>query len=205
MAEVNYSLDRDLEEARVLAQGLEDYVRGDRLYGSAGGGLFSTAADMPSLTIGQLLLRLRRLQALESQMTPEQKAILTEAEAEHDRVRKEWAVHYGDKIRDEAAARLRSLEAFFAESADAPEACAEAYLPEALGRTILHEIVTALNRYNMADVDFDRSLAQRDTQLRRFTEPSDFLWSETLRPVYPEETYWWLYVRPMVEEREVEE
>lgn len=204
MSEITYSLDRDLEEARALAQGLENYVRGERLYGSAGAdvGIFSSAANMPTLTIGALLLRLHRLKALESQMSAAQKALLTEAEAEHDRVRREWTVHYGDKVRDEAAARLRSLEAFFAECEDDQENCAGAYLPEALGRTMLQEIVTALNRYNMADIGFDRSLAQHDTQLRRFTEPSKFIWSEKLRPAYPENPYWWLYAHPSVEEHQ---
>jgi hypothetical protein len=53
-------LERDLNEARDMANGLADYVRGDQLYGSVGGGLFGSG-NKPALTVGALLLRLRRL------------------------------------------------------------------------------------------------------------------------------------------------
>ena len=207
MAETRYSLDRDLEEARAMVEGLDDYVQGEVLYGSVGGaGLYSADSSMPSLTIGGLLLRLHRLHKLEGQMSPEQKAILTVIETEHDRVRNEWSVHYIQKASNEAGARLRSLEAYFAECEDDPEACAGAYLPEAQRRTILQDIVDGLNQYHMPDSGLDRSLKSHDTQLRRFTEQTAFIWDARLQPVYPQEKYWWLYAEPtgQTEEQEVE-
>jgi len=207
MAETHYSLNRDLEEARAMAEGLDDYVQSEMLYGSVqGAGIFSADSSMPSLTIGGLLLRLHRLQKLEGQMSLEQKAILTVIQTEHDRVRNEWSVHYIQKVSNEADARLRGLEAFFAECDGDPEGCANAYWPEAQRRTILQEIVDALNKYKMPDSDLDRSLKSHDAQLRRLTEPTDFIWDAKLQPVYPQEKYWWLYAEPTgeTEEQEVE-
>lgn len=207
MAETHYSLNRDLDEARAMVEGLDDYVQGDRLYGSVeGAGMYSADSTMPSLTIGGLLLRLHRLHKLEGQMSPEQKAILTIIETEHERVRKEWSVHYLQKLANEAGARLHSLEAFFAECEDDPEGCAGAYLPEAQRRTILQDIVDALSEYHMPDSGLDHSLKSHDVQLRRLTEPTDFIWDAKLQTVYPREKYWWLYVEPTgeTEEQEVE-
>lgn len=201
--EVHYSLERDLAEARAMANGLEEYVRGGELYGSVDdGGMYSTDPNMPSLTLGAFLVRLRRLAWLEDRMTPEQKAVLTEIEAEHERVRTDWAYHYQGKLHNEAGARLHSLEAFFAECEDNRRACHDDYLPEALRRTMLEEIVDALHRYHMPLIDLNTSLQQRDTQLRRLTKRTTFIWDDRLRPVYPEAKFWWLYARPPVEERE---
>jgi len=201
MAEINYLLDRDLSEANAMAEALENYVKGDDLYGSVSG-LYGTAPDMPSVTIGGLLTRLRRLKALEDQMTDVQKATLTNAEMLHDDVRQKHTGRYHEKVVNEAGARLRALEAFFAECEDDPQACADSYLPEAQRRTIVQEIVNALERYNLPVIHFDDTLRQRDAQLRRFTEPSEFIWSAELQRAYPEEVYWWLYARPKVEEAE---
>ena len=60
MGETNYDRSKDLNEARKMADSLEPYVLGDQVYGSVGGGFF-TGGNMPSLTIGALLMRVRRL------------------------------------------------------------------------------------------------------------------------------------------------
>lgn len=196
MAETHYHLDRDLEEAREMALGLEEYVRGENLYGTVSG-MYASDPDVPSLTIGNLLMRLRRLKVLEGEMSPEQRAILTEAEAEHDRVRQEWVTHYIGKASNEVGARLRSITAFFAECEDAPENCAANYLPEARRRTVVQEIIDALQQHNLPDSGMDKSIKNVDSQLRRFIQPGAFIWDERLRPVYPHPAFWWLYERPM--------
>jgi hypothetical protein len=198
--ETRYSLDRDLSEARAMAEHLESYLLGDELYGSVGG-MYGGDPDMPSLTVGALLLRVNRLRKLADLMSFDQRAILTEIEAEHDGIR-QWNDAYMRKAHREAGARLHSLEAFFAECEDSPAACAEDYLPEALRRTMLEEIVDALKKYNMPTIDLGRSLQEHDAQLHRFTEPSTFIWDNELKVAYPQDKYWWLYHRPKIEERE---
>lgn len=196
MAETTYNVERDLEEARDMANGLEDYVRGDSVYGSVGG-MFAGDQSLPSLTIGNLLLRLRRLNALASLLSADQKAAFDAAKVEHDRVRKEWTVHYTQKASDEVHARLRSLSTFVGECEDAPEACADAYLPEALRRTVVQEIVDAVPEAAQRD-----DLSKSDSALRGLTESRDFLWDAALANIYPQSKFWWLYAQPTGEARE---
>lgn len=194
MPEATYNIDRDLEEARALAEHLVPYVYESELYGSIGG-MFGSGS-MPSLTIGGLLLRLRRLQALEDQMTAAQKAILGDTEARNQQVRQEWTVHYHEKMLQEGRSRLKMIESFFADCEDDPRTCAANYPPEAMRRTIVQDIIKAFERDNAPNAELDQLAHKRDTQLRRFTQPSDFIWATALQPAYPPDEYWWLYAKP---------
>ena len=76
MSEQIFSADTDLKEAQAMTNALEGYLLGDELYGRVGsGGLFG-GGKMPALTIGALLLRLRRLRVLADRLTPQQRSML---------------------------------------------------------------------------------------------------------------------------------
>lgn len=195
MAETTYNLERDLAEARAMAQSLDDYVRSADLYGSVSG-TFSTDPNLPSLTIGALMMRLRRLRAQEGRMTDAQKAILTEIETENERVRRAWAEHYTRKAQREATSRLQSVDAFVAECEDDPEGCAEAYPSAARDRTLAQEAIRALVEQHLPDADLGDIARREDSQLQRFTEAGPFLWAKDLESIYPKDNYWWLYSQP---------
>ncbi len=196
MSETTYALDRDLREAEAMADGLLAYLQQDRLYGSVGsGGLFG-GGSMPSLTIGALLMRLRRLQALSDSLTDAQREQLRRVIAAHDSVRKEWTLRYTDRLVQEAKSRLKAMEAFFEECEDNPRTCARNYMPETLRRTIVQDINTALTELGAESAELDRALRNADGKLRRTTAPADFVWSKALQPAYPQSTYWWLYAMP---------
>lgn len=193
MSETRYSIERDLKETSAMANALTPYVHEDQLYGKVGGtGLFGMG-QMPSLTIGALLLRLRRLSALSDQLTPEQRSALDTAITQHESVRREWSLHYTQKLAYEAKSRLKAMDTFFDEMRDDPRMAAQSYLPEAQRRTIAHEIVAALPE---PDDEVTKAIKRADTALRRWTMPDSFLWDSVLEPVYPQSAYWWLYVRP---------
>ncbi len=194
MTEANYSIDRDLAEAKSMADHLEPYVYGDQLYGNIGG-MFSTSAT-PSLTIGAFLMRLHRLRALEGQLSAAQKATLSEIEASNEHAQKEWGVHYNEKMINEANSRLKMIETFFGDCQEDPRSCATNYMPEALRRTIVQDIANEVERLNLPSDDLDKNLRRIDSQLHRFTEKSDFIWGAELQSAYPSNAYWWLYARP---------
>jgi hypothetical protein len=196
MSETVYSIERDLKEAQAMADALIPYVYQDQLYGKVGGGGLFSSSNMPSLTIGALLMRLRRLRAQEHLLTEEQRALLTKLEAQNEAVRSEWNMHYSGKMVQEANSRLKAMSSFFAECEEDPRLCASVYLPEALRRTIVQELADALERYNLPVEDLHRSMRQVDGKLRRYAEPNEFLWAKELEAVYPRETYWWLYAKP---------
>lgn len=198
MAETTYRLDQDLREAQAMANALIPYVYEDQLYGKVGsGGLFSSS-KMPSLTLGALLMRLRRLHAFEDQMTEEQRAALAKTDAQHENVREEWTLHYNNKLVQEALSRLKMMGQYFGECRDDPRLCASAYLPEALRRTITQEIADAMKRYDTPSEEVTRAMRNADGNLRRYTQSSEFIWAKDLQPIYPQTTFWWLYAKPPV-------
>lgn len=191
MSEANYNIDRDLSEAQAFADHLVPYVYENELYGSIGG-MFGSGS-MPRLTVGGLLLRLHQLHALEDQLTPEQKAQLAAVDAKTASVRQEWSVHYDEKLVQEAISRLKMIERFFDECSDDPRTCAANYPPEAMRRTIAQVIADTLAEPNP---EISKLMSRVDMQLRRFAQPSDFIWASTLQPAYPPDVYWWLYAKP---------
>lgn len=198
MSETRYTIDQDLREAAAMAASLVPYVHEEPLYGKTGGGGFFGMSQMPSLTLGALLLRLRRLDALSGQLTTDQRMTLVDVHARHEAARHEWTLHYNSKLAQEAASRLKAMTTFFEEMRDTPRIAAQNYLPEALRRTIAHEVMAALPERS---TDLDATARRIDTSLRRWTQPDTFLWDTALQPAYPQPTYWWLYVRPAVPTR----
>ncbi|MDL1902140.1 hypothetical protein FBR02_15390 [Anaerolineae bacterium CFX9] len=192
MSETNYSFDKDLREAKAMADALVPYVHEDNLYGTVGGGgWFGMGAKMPALTIGALLMRLQRLRALENELTAEQRGQLSQAERKLESVQREWTRHYEDKLVQEAKSRLKAIEQWFEENRDDPRSAANAWLPEAHRRTVVQAIANVL-----PSEEIDKAIRRVDSGLRRWVEPADFIWSPALQPAYPQTMYWWLYSRP---------
>jgi hypothetical protein len=190
MTEQTYSMDKDLQEAAAMLKAFVPYIYEDELYGRLG-------FNLPSLTPGALLMRLRRLRALSSQLNDPQRTTLEQLETQHQALRKEWGVAYEKKLGREIEARLRDLDAYFKESDDDPRQAANAYLPEALRRTMVAEAVTALSDASAVEM----KVRKTDATLRRYLRPCPFIWDTALQPAYPQDTFWWLYNRPQPPEK----
>jgi len=204
MSDHRYDIDRDLREAESMVDSLESYVHGDPLYGSVGGfGFFGST--MPSLTVGALLMRLRRLQALEAdgKLNAKQQKKLSELTEQHAVVYEENRAAYEGKLQREVKSRLKAMSTFFEECFNDPRTCNRVYRPEALRRTIVQEALTAMTEINAeTDEDTDKLIKRQDANLRRYAnQPTDFLLDPVLQPYYPENTFWWLYQQPHTPEK----
>ena len=198
-----YQIERDLKEAESMADALEEYVRGNQLYGNASGGIF---ANMPSLTIGALATRLRRLDVLRPHLSAKQQETLNHAMRQHTSVQQEWRYHYEEKIKHEAHSRLDAMRTFFRECADSTRLCASVYPPEVLRRTVVQEVLRLMNELNISMQDKDAEnnngddletkLRGTDSKLRGLVKPHPFLWDDILQPAYPKDEFWWLYNKP---------
>ncbi|MCU0512294.1 MAG: hypothetical protein MUE40_06960 [Anaerolineae bacterium] len=193
-----YSPERDLLEARRMAEALADYVRGAALYGSAGGGFFGSG-DLPPLTVGALLLRLRRLRALAHRLAPAAAADLATAAGLCQQVAREWTLHYEAKMHQEALSRLEAMRPFLREAADHPRSARANYPPELLRRTIVQELLAALAAVGPLPADLRDKVQVTDAGLRGLVTAAAFQWDSALEPVYPADVYWWLYHAPPVE------
>jgi len=187
-----YQIAPDLREALALAEGLERYLRGSELYGQTGG--FMSA--MPSLTVGALLLRLRRLEALRPELDVRQVASLDQALRLHDAAWREWRLHYEQKLTRELSSRLEAMRPFFKEAADSPRQAASLYPPELLRRTIAQELFRWANEQGVELGETPALARSLDDRLRKLARPADFQWSAGLAEIYPAAEFWWLYARP---------
>lgn len=190
-----YSIDKDLKEIAKMGDQLETYIPSDELYMSVGGGLFGSG-NMPQLTTGSFLLRMRRLNQLRDEMTGVQQATLDKAIAQYSEVTEEWAVHHEKKMVKEALSRLKAMNEFFRECRESMRTCANAYPVEAQRRTIVQELIIAMNDANMDMQEVITQSHQTDGELRRWITAGEFIWSDMLQIAYPRETFWWLYGRP---------
>ncbi|HEX2622463.1 MAG TPA: hypothetical protein VHL11_20025 [Phototrophicaceae bacterium] len=190
-----YSIDQDLREAKAMTDGLDRYLHDDQVYGTVTGGFFGNG-NMPALTVGALVMRLRRLHALASGMTDAQRKQLQDIQSKHDAVRTEWRYHYEQKMVREANSRLDAMNAFFDECASDPALCARVYSPEVLRRTTVQELLMVMDDLNVAHDDVTKKARLIDSKLRRVIQPASFVWSENLQSVYPDSQFWWMYNRP---------
>jgi hypothetical protein len=190
-----YKLERDLSEAQKMAEGLPEYVRGTELYGHAGGGFFGSG-DTPALTVGALLLRLRRLNALQDKLTPAQRQQLQAVQERFEQTRSEWRLHYEGKVIKEANSRLDNIRTYLKEASDSPRTARGNYPTEALRRTIAQEVLREMHDLNLESAEVDTKRRDVDGRLRGILKSGPFLWDPMLKDVYPEQEFWWLYHAP---------
>ncbi len=195
LVSAKYSLKRDLEELAQMSGRLREYLLGDALYMPVGGG-FLRGGGAPQLTIGAILLRRRRITLLRAALEAAGQAKLDAVIAQLDDAQREWTLHYEKKLRQEAGSRLTLLHGFIRDCGERPCDCAAAYPVEAMRRSIMQEILLALDEFAYDQSDILPKLEHCDAGLRVLLKRCDFIWSAELQPVYPRATFWWLYGKP---------
>ncbi|MEP7288831.1 MAG: hypothetical protein ABI947_24020 [Chloroflexota bacterium] len=188
MLVANYDLDRDLRTAKEMAAGLTPYIYEDELYGLMPG-------DLPKLTVGGLMMRLHRLTAISGELSPAQQEVLRTAQEKLDAVRRDWMVAYEGKLQREFSARITSISQFLSECSDSPHNCADGYPSTAEKRAIAEALNDEALRLNIMVSDVKGALLSIDNKLHRYTHEGDFIWDARLKPAYPPEKYWFLYVK----------
>ncbi len=183
-----YDLERDLREAEAMVAGLENYLRGNALYGSVGGGF--SFQRMPALTVGALELRLRRLGQLAG-------ARVAGLQARRDAVREEWPLHYRRKVEREAHSRLDTMGRYLQDMAGEPSQAGRNWQPELLRRSIVEELRRVMARAQRQDETLEAKARRIDALLLAIAdEPCGFLWDAQLETIYPRADFPWLYRRP---------
>jgi hypothetical protein len=176
----------DVEFLRAAIPDLQRYVISDDLYWP----LRLTAAtpgsiQTPQLTIGNLLLSLRRLR---SQQVDGVGALAEQIE----QIRREWRSNWAKKADHEHASRLNLWQQYMRELREDSRQQASYYASEVRHRTILEllhgELLDDLPGHE------NEQLAMLDNILRGLTRQGDFVWEQEVQSAFPPAEFWFLWV-----------
>ena len=194
MSEHNYNFHRDLHEVKKMAEALNYYVRQAQLY-------YNIGSDLPTMTLGGFVMRVRRLQYLmKDDLTDKQVATLNEVQDKHHKVLQEWHYHYTVKLISEINSRLDVMSRYITDCNENPARCHDYYRPEALRRTIIEDLLGVTTHLEIKEkTTLQKRTKEIDGHLRPLLEKTEFLWDDNLQAIYPERDYWWLYRKPIKE------
>jgi hypothetical protein len=195
-----YTPDSDLHFIEACAPELEAYLLASEIYWPLAQpkGL----AALPRLTVGSLLLALRRLSAVEVDLPAPQAVRLTRARARIETQRLRWTAAIGTKMALEMRARSNLWRAYLDDLSDSPRPNAELFPTEVRQRAMLQLVATA-PELDPLPVEVRFALQGFDARLRGMFVAGAFVWEEQLAPAFPPPEYWFLYGRP-TEKRERE-
>lgn len=166
--------DSDLSFLAAALPELQDYLLSDELYWPLG----SVGASLPRLTLGGLLLALRRC--------GDEKFV-----RDADAVRYRWRAAWEAKARREAHSRLEQWKLFLEDLRQSREAHAQDYPGQVRVRVMLDLLLADLPPLPAVSAALDGL----DRGLRAGFVPGEFLWENVLRSAFPQDTFWYLYGR----------
>ncbi len=183
----------DLAVVRAMVEELQDYVLGDQVYRTL---VIPTehGQDRVQSSGGDLLARLHKLHGQEALLTPEERRQLAELERQVEEITHRFRDQWRALLVRELKARLNSLKWYLDEYEADPRSGRVNYPFEIRNRQRIAEIWKVLREDpppGLAD-----QIAAVDQRLRRVTVAAPFVWDDRVRAVYPQDEYWYLYVRP---------
>ncbi len=187
---MSYDPEQDLRALEAMAANLTPYLYESEIFGAL-------SNSLPKLTVGGILLRRYRLMQLSESLDHQQQQRLHDALLNFEQQRSEWMVHYEEKLQQEAQARLRNLQAFNQDYQRDWRQVRDNHLTVASNRTIVYHVHVEAETYNAWEPSLHETLNRVDRGLGEMLEQGgEFVWDAALQPLYPAETFWWLYGKP---------
>lgn len=183
----------DLALASVMTEELEDYIINNDLYRTV---IARTPRgdEKLSMTGGDLLTRLHRLQGERDRLAPEQQHQLDQVSQQAESTIYSLRTRFHALLRRELKARVDAMRWFLDDCLGDPKRCRANYPYEIRNRQRIEEI---LKRVDTELDDNEREmLGALDQRIRMLTHGTGFLWDAQLASVFPPSPYWYLYVTP---------
>lgn len=183
----------DLELAEAMVAELEDYIIKDELYRTM---IVHTSQGDENIrmTGGDLLARLHRLQGERDVLTAAQVSRLDAVQKAAEATIYSLRSRFHQRLHREMKARLDSLRWFLDDCSADRQRCRTEFPFEMRNRQRIEEILKELG--NDVPSDLATLLRQVDKRIKEVASVQGFSWDERLKKVYPQETYWYLYMRP---------
>lgn len=183
----------DLALVQAMADELEEYIIKNELYRTVIAGT-PRGDEKLTMTGGDLLTRLYRLNHAHAQLTPEQQQRLDVVTQQAEATIYSLRSRFHALLRRELKARTDALRWFLDDCMGDPKRCRANYPYEIRNRQRMEEI---LKRVETELTDDEREmLASVDQRLRTLTHGTSFIWDAKLAPIFPPSPYWYLYAMP---------
>jgi hypothetical protein len=166
---------------------LDDYLLSEDVYWSLAATPPSGFSSYPNLTLGTMLLMLRKLEA--RVLIPDQKAEMERIEGQINRSQSQWKSAWEKKAGREFPARLTLWRNFMEEYRHDPENNADRYAYE-VNRRVMLALLDLTAEPQAAELEL---LGGLDRILRTVLVPGEFIWEEELARGFPAESFWYLY------------
>jgi hypothetical protein len=183
----------DLLIAEAMTEELENYLINNDLYRTVV--VRTSEGDQRlQMTGGDLLTRLHRLQAVRSQLSPEQQARLDATQKAAEATIYSLRTRFQERLQRELKARLDALTWYLGDLAQDRARARTDFPFEMRNRQRIEEILKELG----SDVtpELKNGVNQVDQRIRMLTSAGGFIWDEQLKPAFPSNPYWYLYVTP---------
>lgn len=194
-SELDKLLARDAALCATMADELEDYLRSNVLFWEpnrrAPGG-----ADLPKLTIGGLLLALRRLQTLRDRLASTQLEALDQAERALAFQKSEWRFRYQSKLTRDLRSRLDSWAWYLEDCCRGGESIIAHYPRQVETRVKIELLLAEADEVGLDVQGARQRQTDLDRRLRADFALGDFCWLDELAPGFPAERFWYVWGRP---------
>jgi hypothetical protein len=184
----------DLAMVQAMAAELEEYIVADELYRTITVRL-PTGTQNIQMTGADLLTRLYRLRGERSHLSSSAQVQLDEVQQQVTQTIYSLRTRFHNRLLREIKTRLDSLKWFLDDCAADRKRCHVEFPFEMRNRQRIEEALKELD-YQL-DEELQKRLRQIDERIRVIAVAAPFLWDEKLRPLFPADTYWYLYRRPI--------
>jgi hypothetical protein len=186
--------DYNLNLLGIMLEELEDYLLSDEIFWPLGGNPMRGGPPFPNLSVGQLQLTIKELEAVEDDLDAEHSMQWSKYRDRAWALRSKWTTAMAQKSLAEASQRANLWKAYLGDIKEAGGSSGN-YPYEVRHRVIL-ELLFELTEL-LDDDELKSRVSILDGMLRGILSgPSEFIWEEPLSRVYPRDQYWFLYQRP---------
>jgi hypothetical protein len=179
---------QDLKFIESAAQSINDYVLSDLLYWPMDVEPASLGIGASRTTLGLLYLLIEYIRL--KPLNEDQSERFAIAQAEIQKVHRKWKVAWEMKAVEEFKARTRQWYNFLKEGLENSAELKTRYHVEVRNRVILQLLLLDLPEKETGLV---LALQSMDESVKGLLAKGDFIWSEDLKPVFPEDKFWFLY------------
>lgn len=178
-----------------MSDEIDDYLRSKVLYWEPNRRR-SGGADLPKLTIGGLLLSMRRLETVRECLSHDHLATLSRSRQELFYQKREWRLRYQSKLARELRSRL-DVWAWYLDDVKQQGESAIAHYPWQVETRAKIDLLLDEAREVRLEVDESRrGRAALDQRLRGAFTKGEFCWPDELAPGFPKDRFWYLYGSP---------